>query len=261
MVCIHNFYDVLSDVSICTFQAWFAGFKVRTQSNTFTRLCFYCCIVLFMQMGNFSTGYFTVAIAVHTFNSLVMQRRQSVIICRSTIAIGWFFTILCIEQNLAVIPFFIKLSEGYIYGAGVIACGVRSSYPKLQFIFHLLPILLASLLGAILYSLIFLVLRGSLKLKSGVKLTLDPNARWHSSEGLTESYHRFIARVAKSMLWYPIAYIVFLIPYAATRLFMIAGFIVPFQAVVFASVCWYSLSVVDVVLLYNTFRVLGPAFD
>lgn len=62
-------------------------------------------------------------------------------------------------------------------------------------------ILLASLLGAILYSLIFLVLRGSLKIKSGVKLTLDPNARWHSSEGLTESYHRFIARVAKSMLW------------------------------------------------------------
>ncbi len=47
-----------------------------------------------MQMGNFSTGYFTVAIAVHTFNSLVMQMRQSAIICRSTIAIGWLSTIL-----------------------------------------------------------------------------------------------------------------------------------------------------------------------
>lgn len=45
-----------------------------------------------------------------------------------------------VEHNLAVIPFFIKLSEGYIYGAGVIACGVRSSYPQLQFIFHILPV-------------------------------------------------------------------------------------------------------------------------
>lgn len=59
---------------------------------------------------------------------------------------------------------------------------------------------------------------------------------------------------------------------------MVSGFAVPFQTIIFASVCWYTLSeafpyphvsclmsnmigVVDVFLLYNTFRVLGPAFD
>ncbi|KAF9470914.1 hypothetical protein BDN70DRAFT_888629 [Pholiota conissans] len=211
---------------------------------------------LFMQLGNFSVGYFTLAIAVHTFNSLVLKMRQSVIICRTTIVLGWLLTGL-----VASAPFMIHSSLGYVYGAAPLGCGVRAVYPTLMFIFHLLPILLASFLAAILYSLIFLVLRGSLKLKSGVKLTLDPTHRWHASEGMAESYHRFIARVARSMLWYPIAYIALLIPYAVTRLFMIAGFAVPFQAIVFASVCWYSLSVVDVLLLYNTFRVLGPAFD
>ncbi|KAF8968025.1 hypothetical protein BDZ97DRAFT_448138 [Flammula alnicola] len=155
---------------------------------------------LITQIGTFSTGYFTIAIAVHTFNSLVMKMRQSVVICRTTIVAGWVLAAI-----IAAVPFMIHLPEGYVYGADdLLTCGVRSVYPKLQFFLHLLPILLASVLGAVLYSLIFLVLRGTLKLKSGIKLTLDPNVRWNGSEGLGESYHRFIARVARSMLWYPV---------------------------------------------------------
>lgn len=209
-----------------------------------------------MQIGNFATGYFTIAIAVHTFNSLVLKMRQSVIICGTTIGVGWVLSLF-----IALIPFMIHLPEGHVYGADGLSCSVRNVYPKLQFALHLLPILLASVFGAILYSLIFLVLRGTLKYNRGIKLTLNPQERWNDSEGLGENYHRFIARVAKSMLWYPVAYVAFLIPYAVTRLFMISGFNVPFEAAVFAFVCWFSLSFVDVLLLYNTFRVLGPAFD
>ena len=90
----HFFYHISDNVLTYLSQGWFAGFKVCTQTNAVTRSYFHCHTVLFMQMGNFSTGYFTVAIAVHTFNSLVMQMRQSAIICRSTIAIGWLSTIL-----------------------------------------------------------------------------------------------------------------------------------------------------------------------
>jgi hypothetical protein len=209
-----------------------------------------------MQIGNFGTGYFTTAIAVHTFNSLVLKMRQSVIICRTTIGIGWVLSL-----TIALIPFMVHLPQGHVYGAEGLSCGVRDIYPKLQFVLHLLPILLASFFGAILYSLIFLVLRGTLKYNKGIKLTLNPHERWNNSEGLGENYHRFVARVARSMLWYPVAYVTCLIPYAVTRLFMISGFTVPFEAAVFAYVCYFSLSFVDVLLLYNTFRVLGPAFD
>ena len=64
-----------------------------------------------------------------------------------------------------------------------------------------------------------------------------------------------------------------LVPYSFVRLLDISGFVVSFSAIVFAYMCWFSLGmtfsllficpddwsgVVDVLLLYNTFRILGP---
>jgi hypothetical protein len=57
------------------------------------------------------------------------------------------------------------------------------------------------MLGTVLYSLIFLVLRGTLRIKGGIKLTLNPNERWINREDPEVNYHRFIARIAKNMLW------------------------------------------------------------
>ncbi|KAG6909959.1 hypothetical protein DXG01_014228 [Tephrocybe rancida] len=119
-----------------------------------------------------------------------------------------------VENATAAGPFInpapFKFGGGY--GVSGLSCGIRPIYPKAQFFYHLLPIFVASVLSAILYSVIFLVLRGTLNIKGGVRLTLDPYERW-SSGRVTENYHRFVARV------------------------------------------------VNVALLYNTFRVLGPAFD
>lgn len=42
-----------------------------------------------MQLGNWSTAYFTVTIAVHTFNSLVLRKRQSALVCAAAISVGW----------------------------------------------------------------------------------------------------------------------------------------------------------------------------
>ena len=64
-----------------------------------------------------------------------------------------------------------------------------------------------------------------------------------------------------------------LVPYSIVRLLDISGFAVSFEAIVFAYVCWFTLGmthflliicpddwsgVVDVLLLYNTFRILSP---
>lgn len=78
-----------------------------------------------------------------------------------------------------------------------------------------------------------------------------------------------------------LAYIVLLVPYSVTQLFMLSGFPVPFEALVFACVCWfmiggslisrfmlfrhqvylYDTGIANVGLLYNVFRVLGPVID
>lgn len=38
-------------------------------------------------------------------------------------------------------------------------------------------------------------------IRGGVKLMLNPDERWKNNQGVGENYHRFIARVARSMLW------------------------------------------------------------
>lgn len=209
------------------------------------------------QMGNWATAYFTVTIAVHTFNSLVLRKRQSILICATTISLGWILAGL-----LAGAPCFNPRAykSGPPFGADGLSCGISPVYLKAQFFFHLFPIFLSSVLSATLYSVTFLVLRGTLSIKGGITLTLDPNERWVAGK-VTENYHRFVARIARSMLWYPVVYIILLIPYSVTRLLRISGWFVPFGLLVFAYTCWYMLGVVNVLLLYNTFHVLGPAFD
>jgi hypothetical protein len=114
-----------------------------------------------------------------------------------------------------------------------------------------------------------------LVIRGGIRFTLNPEERWKDQSNST--YQRFMASIARSMLWYPAgwprftlsnflflnrisAYILFLVPYSVTRLLSIGGYTIPFQAVVFAFVCWFALGVVDALLLFNTFRILGPAF-
>ncbi|KAJ7914930.1 hypothetical protein B0H13DRAFT_2001699 [Mycena leptocephala] len=214
----------------------------------------YCTIqAVVMQVGNFAGAYFTLAIGIHTFTSLVLARRQSVWICAVTITVGWIAA-----GALAAAPLYKTLSLGPRYGISGLSCGIRDVYPQSLFFFHLLPIFVASIMSALLYSLIFLVLRGTLVIRGGLKFSLDPNERW---SGNVQNYHRFVARIARSMLWFPIAYILFLVPYSATRLIDLSGRSPPFPLLVAADVCWFILGVANVLTLYNTFRVLGPAFS
>jgi hypothetical protein len=59
----------------------------------------------------------------------------------------------------------------------------------------------ASLLSAIIYSLIFLVLRGILVINGGLKIHIDPERRLRLLNGTFEEYQRFIYSVARTMLW------------------------------------------------------------
>ncbi|KAF4597468.1 DNA-directed DNA polymerase eta rad30 [Pleurotus pulmonarius] len=208
-----------------------------------------------MQIGNFSTAYFSIAIAVHTFLTLVLHKRQSMLVCGISATLGWI-----VAATIALSPLYFPRPEGPLYGPSGLSCGIRAIYAREQFLFHLLPIFTASVLSALLHSLIFLVLRGTLMIRGGLSLNLGPPTV--SRGRLTyEGYHRFVTAVARSMLWYPFAYVVLLLPYSIVRLLSISGFFVSFAGVVLASVFWSFLGIANVGLLYNTFRVLGPTFD
>jgi len=85
---------------------------------------------LFMAIGTFSGGFFNLAIAMHTFNAFVLHKRQSAVVCRSIMCIGWGMSGL-----IAAIPFALHSSDGPVYGPDEFVCGIRSIFPKLQFFF------------------------------------------------------------------------------------------------------------------------------
>jgi hypothetical protein len=62
---------------------------------------------------------------------------------------------------------------------------------------------LASLISAVVYSIIFLVLRGTLTINGGLRFQLDPERRLRTQilNGTFEEYQRFIYSIAQTMLW------------------------------------------------------------
>jgi len=60
---------------------------------------------------------------------------------------------------------------------------------------------LASFLSAIVYSLIFLVLRGTIGINAGLKLHIHPERRLRPRNETFEEYQRSVYLVARTMLW------------------------------------------------------------
>lgn len=89
-----------------------------------------------MQIGNFSTAYFTVAIALHTCSSLVFRFRKTAWVGPTVISVGWLSSLA-----IGLVPLKMTSTEsGPIYGFDGFSCGIRKPYPMPQFMFHLLPV-------------------------------------------------------------------------------------------------------------------------
>ncbi|KAH7912338.1 hypothetical protein BJ138DRAFT_1061353 [Hygrophoropsis aurantiaca] len=205
---------------------------------------------ILMQIGSWSTCIFTVTIGLHTCNSLVFRLRHVPWLSPTVIAIGWIVSFVA-----ALAP----LNEVDIYGPVGISCGIAGNHQTPIILLEAFPVILGAVLSMILYSLIFLVLQGQLRIKGGLKFTFKSQERWSALSDF-EEYHRFIAAVAQSMLWYPIAFVIFLLPFCVVSLLPLSGVAVPVSLDIFAHVCCFMLGLVNVALLYNTFRVLSPVF-
>lgn len=109
-----------------------------------------------MQIGNVAAAYFTAAIPIHTFSSLVLLKRQSTLLCTFMILVGWLTAVLVgasrfpteheffhISFSPATAPLIGAQPLGPLYGISTLSCGIRGVYPLQQFFFHLLPVRLA----------------------------------------------------------------------------------------------------------------------
>ncbi|KAH9847545.1 hypothetical protein C2E23DRAFT_496658 [Lenzites betulinus] len=206
------------------------------------------------QIGDVGGAYFTGAIAIHSFNTLVLRNRMPGWSCLAATIFGWLLAVL-----LAAAPSWVhNPAFGLVYGINGLSCGIAVRWSILNMLLHLLPILLGSFVSVVFFTLVFLVLRGTLTIKDGIKLNLNRQHRWSMSSVTTIEYHRFIAAVARSMLWYPFAFNILLLPEVVVGLMQSSGLSVPFEAQVFASTLAALLGAVNALILCNTLRILRP---
>ncbi|KAL4062233.1 hypothetical protein V8B97DRAFT_1947435 [Scleroderma yunnanense] len=204
-----------------------------------------------MQVGLWSSGYFTVATGVHTCTSLVFRTRQVPWINSGCIVLGWIVALV-----VALVPYV----NDNIYGPDGISCGVVRKYHAEYFVLQSLPIFLGIVFSGAIYSLTFLVLYGKLG-HQNVDLEVNRGSphRWSLMYD-SSAYIRFIAVLAQTMFWYPFAFFVLLLPSCIVHLLVYSGYPVSGAGIVFAYVCCSMLGFVNVGLLYNTFRVISPLF-
>ncbi|KAJ8589534.1 hypothetical protein M405DRAFT_767627 [Rhizopogon salebrosus TDB-379] len=203
-----------------------------------------------MQTGSWATCFFSLAIGLHTCISLVFRLRHIRWMSVAVIAFGWIISLV-----IGLGP----LCKKNVYGPNIVSCGVTITHPGRIFGLKSFPVLLGSVLAVIIYSLIFLVLRGVLRVQGGIKFTFKPQERW-SAVNNSEEYDRFMGAIANSMFWYPIAFVLLLLPFTIGNLIQFRGQNISFGFDVFVHACWSILGLVNVALLYNTFRVLSPVF-
>lgn len=207
------------------------------------------------QVADVATAYFTGAVAVHTFNSLVLHRRLPLWFCGSAVVFGWAAAIV-----MAIVPAHFETKFGPFYTVDGGLCAISPKYLIWETSIHLIPIFVASLVAAVFYSLVFLIVRGTLAFRGGLKFNLDLESRRSTMYCNTES-PKFIASVARSMLWYPVAYVVLMFPHLVTCLMSASNIEVSFSAKIFTETCAALLGLANVFIFYNTIRVMGPAFD
>ena len=106
---------------------------------------------------------------------------------------------------------------GPLYNIGDLSCGFSRSSPVTHMLLFFVPVrihavadhralmvpqmFVGSLLSAIVYSLVFLVLRGTITINGSLRFQLDPERRLRLRNATFEEYQSFIYSVARTMLW------------------------------------------------------------
>jgi len=203
---------------------------------------------VFMQIGVWGTCWFTAALGVHTLSSLVFHVRQARWRSLAAVTIGW---------TTAFVVGLAPLQTSQVYGPNGSSCGITPSYTTEIFALAALPIILTAFVSTVAYSVIFGVLHGKLSMNCIRKLR-GPNSSNQRGEDRFEEYHRFIGTIIWTMFWFPLAFVLLLLPFCITHILTYAGHSVSSASSVFADVCVSTLGFVNVGLLCNTFRVISP---
>ncbi|THV64910.1 hypothetical protein D6D19_10109 [Aureobasidium pullulans] len=153
-----------------------------------------------LNAGNLSSGYFVMAIALHTFYGAVKGRHLKPIIFYPILGGGWFFALFLSAMG----P--ILHGNHYYVRAGA-WCWAAPEFQTERLAFHYIWIFVVQFGTVIIYVLIFCHLKNTLT-------TILPSS--HSTT------HAKVDRAARLMLMFPLAYIILTLPLSAGRMWSMA---------------------------------------
>jgi hypothetical protein len=122
--------------------------------------------VLTPQWSQVGTAIFSLVIAAHTFSQLVLRRQWSDLTCHIILITSWSLLLLnsCFGYYIFANP-----EKSPSHGITGYWCGIAPAYPTERYASEYLFMLVSAAFSFVLYSLVFLRLRGDFTVSDGYK--------------------------------------------------------------------------------------------
>ncbi|TKX24384.1 hypothetical protein C1H76_3490 [Elsinoe australis] len=221
------FADIQQSIAFWSNIEWLRGNSILVD----TSMCW--AQGFFVSVGDLASGVFTIAIAVHTFIDIVFGYQPSYPIFLSFIAGGHVFVYACAIIGIALHPADIYVRAGAW-------CWVNGSYQHERLWLHYFWILIAEFGTVLLYGLLFYILQRRLR------------SNFYSAPGSAER----AKAAARSIIPYPVIYVVCTCPLAAMRISGMANNTPSYVQLCVAAVMITSNGWLDVLLYCMTRRTL-----
>ncbi|SMR41548.1 unnamed protein product [Zymoseptoria tritici ST99CH_1A5] len=194
----------------------------------------------FYTAGDVGVAMFTIFMAAHLFADIVFDWRPNLIMFRSATALTWIWVMACASMGFAMHPDF--------YARAGMWCFISHRYMDDRLWFHYLWIILAELIVVLLYTLLFIAMLRRVR-------------RIFTESDYDDQLQQRANFAIRTILIYPIVYVMCTLPSVVARLKLMAGQHVGYTEFATMGVAMCSNGWVDAVLYTLTRRSLilnGP---
>ncbi|KAJ6617302.1 hypothetical protein B0H10DRAFT_1878453 [Mycena sp. CBHHK59/15] len=203
------------------------------------------------QIADVGTAFWTFVIALHTFCLLFLELKSRRFVLWTTLIAGWSGIATIVMVGPATLD---TTHRRPFFGISGYWCWITPEYPTERVTLDYMFMFMAAAFSFVLYSLIFLRMRGNIMLSGkGIQFQRSGTSEWRGKQ-----FENKAMAIARQMLLYPVAYTILILPIAASRFSSWSGNDVPFPVTIFSAAVFLLSGIVNVTLFTTTRRILPP---
>jgi len=207
------------------------------------------------QAADVGIALFALIIAVHTFFILFLRWQIRSYVLWLTLLSSWTAIAAIILAGPELLNTDVR---GPFFGISGYWCWIAPPYTAQHITLDYMFMFMSAGFSFILYSLVFLRLRGNIVVSGWYiafrKANKSKNASWRGRDFADNQ----MMTIARQMMLYPVAYTIVILPIAAARFSEFRNDDVPFQVTIFCDTVYLLSGMVNVTLFLTTRRVLPP---